>query len=189
MCKLGDKTFKKNELEIEQDMAREENQVSKIRELVKERNRLRGEINRIHQKAPAPKRRKLEDAYETGIEQADSLERQQQEKRKAHQEQEPQPPNKRRKTTDIRNLLQPKAGNTKPNCQDATQEHPETEGEQEQVPHTAGGEKTGHYPSSPCEDGVHCGEEVTVEMVNWEEAFQQHLEETRRIERERDKNK
>ena len=41
MCKLGDKTFKKNELEIEQDMAREENQVSKIRELVKERNKLR----------------------------------------------------------------------------------------------------------------------------------------------------
>ena len=38
MCKLDDKTFKKNELEIETDMAREEMQVSKIRDLIKERN-------------------------------------------------------------------------------------------------------------------------------------------------------
>ena len=35
MCKLGDKTFKKNEEEIETDMAREEIQVSKIRDLIR----------------------------------------------------------------------------------------------------------------------------------------------------------
>ena len=43
MCKLGDKTFKKNEQEIESDMAREESQVNKIRELIKERNKKRGQ--------------------------------------------------------------------------------------------------------------------------------------------------
>ena len=57
MCKLGDKTVKKNEAEIETDMAREEVQVSKIRELIKERNIKRGETSRIKQKPPATKRR------------------------------------------------------------------------------------------------------------------------------------
>jgi hypothetical protein len=38
---MGDKSFKKNEEEIEQDLAREEKQVSKIRDLVKERNKIR----------------------------------------------------------------------------------------------------------------------------------------------------
>ena len=61
MCKLGDKTFKKNEQEIERDMEREETQVGKIRELIKKRNKERGERSRIHQKAPGAKRRKLED--------------------------------------------------------------------------------------------------------------------------------
>ena len=46
MCKLGDKTFKKNEQEIESDMAREEAQVNKIRELIKERNKKRGQAQR-----------------------------------------------------------------------------------------------------------------------------------------------
>ena len=59
MCKLGDKTSKKNKQEIESDMAKEDAQVNKIRELNKERNKERGERHRIHQKAPAPKRRKL----------------------------------------------------------------------------------------------------------------------------------
>ena len=39
MCKLGDKNFKENEREIERDMEKEMIQVSKIRELIKERNR------------------------------------------------------------------------------------------------------------------------------------------------------
>ena len=60
ICKLGDKTFKKNEQEMNRDLEREELQVQKIRELKKERNRLRGESNRLHAKAPVPKRRKME---------------------------------------------------------------------------------------------------------------------------------
>ena len=44
--------------EVETDMAREENQVTKIRELVKERNKMRAQRQR---KAPASKRRKLDD--------------------------------------------------------------------------------------------------------------------------------
>ena len=70
MCKLGDKTFKKNKQEIESDMAREEAQVSKIRELIKERNKKRGQAQRPSKTAPAPKRRKLEDdVYEARQEQ------------------------------------------------------------------------------------------------------------------------
>ena len=66
MCKLGDKTFKKNEQEIESEMAREEAQVNKIRELIKERNKKRGQAQRSSKTAPAPKRRKLEnEEYET----------------------------------------------------------------------------------------------------------------------------
>ena len=105
MCKLGDKTFKKNEQEIETDIAREENQISKIRELIKERNRLRGERHRIHRKAPAPKRRKLVNkTYETRQESADLQEIQHQDKRRADKNHEPeaQPSTKRRKTADIR---------------------------------------------------------------------------------------
>ena len=64
MCKLGDKTFKKNEAKLETDMAREEIQVSKIRDLIKERNRQRAETNRIKQKPPAAKRRKLDEKKE-----------------------------------------------------------------------------------------------------------------------------
>jgi hypothetical protein len=58
MCKMGDKSFKKNEEDIEQDLAREEQQVSKIRDMVKERNKIRAETSRIHGAAPGPKRRK-----------------------------------------------------------------------------------------------------------------------------------
>jgi hypothetical protein len=58
MFKLGDNTFKKHEEEIESDILREESQVSKIRELIKKRNKEWGEKNRLHQKAPGAKRRK-----------------------------------------------------------------------------------------------------------------------------------
>ena len=109
-------------------MAREETQVSKIRELTKERNRLRGERHRIHQKAPAPKRRKLEnETYETRQESAALQEIQHQDKRKADKNHEPeaQPSTKRRKTADIRELFQAQADKNIPNCQDAIQEHQE----------------------------------------------------------------
>ena len=103
MCKLGDKTFKKNELEIETDMAREEMQVSKIRDLIKERNRQRGLTNRIKQKPPAAKRRKIDDKnYEEGQEQPKSPQEQpRQEKRKTDQELETQPMKKRKIYHDI----------------------------------------------------------------------------------------
>ena len=55
-CKLGDNAYKKYEKEIELEMANEEVQISKIREMIKERNR-----QRHHTKAPPPKRRKLGD--------------------------------------------------------------------------------------------------------------------------------
>ena len=39
MCQLGDKNFKQYEKEMDSDMAREEEQISKIRELIKRRTR------------------------------------------------------------------------------------------------------------------------------------------------------
>ena len=41
MCKLGDQTFKKNEVEMQTELAREETQVKQIRELKKVRNKER----------------------------------------------------------------------------------------------------------------------------------------------------
>ena len=38
MFKLGDKSYKKYEQEVENDMAKEEIQISKIRDLIKDRN-------------------------------------------------------------------------------------------------------------------------------------------------------
>ena len=66
MCKLGDQSFKKNEEEMMTELAREENQVKKIREMRKERNKDRADTNRIHGAAPGAKRRKInEEEYET----------------------------------------------------------------------------------------------------------------------------
>jgi hypothetical protein len=56
MCKLGDKSYKKYEKEVDNDLEKEEEQVGKIRELVKERNKLRAQNQR---RMPPPKRRKL----------------------------------------------------------------------------------------------------------------------------------
>jgi hypothetical protein len=175
MCKLGDKTFKKNEKEIEMDMAREDAQVGKIRELIKHRNKERGERHRIHQKAPGPKRRKLEDeTYVKGQEHQELPERQSQEKRKADKNTVPgpeaQPSTKRRKLVDIRTLLQAQIDKKA-----ITRELQEPEPQQELT------------QEAPAQDqpGVYYGEEQIVETVNWEEIFHQHLEETRRLERER----
>ena len=46
MCKLGDKNYKKYEQEVEKDLEKEEEQITKIRELVKERNKLRAQKQR-----------------------------------------------------------------------------------------------------------------------------------------------
>ena len=86
-------TSKKNEKEIESGMAREDAQVNKIRELIKERNKERGERHRIHQKAPAPKTRKIEnDTYETRQEQPSMEEGKTQEKIKADKNSGAKPP-------------------------------------------------------------------------------------------------
>ena len=56
-CKLGNKSYKKYEQEVDRNMEKEEGQITKIRELIKERNRTRVQNQR---KLPPPKRRKLE---------------------------------------------------------------------------------------------------------------------------------
>ena len=67
MCKLGDKNFKKYEQDVDRDMAREENQIGKIRELIKERNKKRAQRQR---REPTAKRRKTDSAtYVKGQEQ------------------------------------------------------------------------------------------------------------------------
>ena len=105
MCKLGDQSFKKNEQEIEKDLHREENQVRKIREMVKERNKKRAEIHRIHGAAPGAKRRKInENRYEVEQEKRENLEMHEPQKRK--EETPPTESKKRRLNQDIR-LKQP----------------------------------------------------------------------------------
>ena len=64
ICKLGDKNFKENELEISRDLEKEEMQVSRIRDLTKARNKLRGQNNRIQRKPPPAKRRKPNETEE-----------------------------------------------------------------------------------------------------------------------------
>ena len=64
-CKLGNKSYKKYEQEVDRNMEKEEGQITKIRELIKERNRTRAQNQR---KLPPPKRRKLEGGkYEQAI--------------------------------------------------------------------------------------------------------------------------
>ena len=179
-CKLGDRTFKKNEQDIESFMAREDAQVSKIRELIKERNKERGERHRIHQRAPASKRRKLEnETYETRQEQPNMEEGKAQEKRKADKNSEhgAEPSEKRMRLTDIRTLFKSQLDRTETAPQVGAQE------QQEQTQDTPAQDQ-------PAQDqpGTYYGEEETVELINWEEIFHKHLEETRRLDRKKDKN-
>ena len=102
-CKLGDKEYKAYEKEVQTDLQKEEQQVSKIRELVKERNRNRG-------RGPPAKRRKVEDdgmypEQESPTEQTDPTTKQ--EKRKPGEDIGPENKKKRRGENDIRNLLKP----------------------------------------------------------------------------------
>ena len=124
MCKLGDKNFKENEREIERDMEKEMIQVSKIRELIKERNRERGQTSRMQRKPPAAKRRKPDDKiYQES--QEDNLKRQEysgQEKRKAETENEPEPTKKRRPNMDVRELFLPKVDRNTSREQDSQEQ-------------------------------------------------------------------
>jgi hypothetical protein len=171
MCKLGDKTFKKHEQEMELDMAREETQVYKIRELIKARNKERGQ--RLNRKAPAAKRRKLDNEMHEARQDQQELEKSSQEKRKSDEshETDTQPP-KRMKTSDIRQFMQAERDKNTTSCLETPQEQfPEAEPAQEtppQEPH-----------------GVHLGEAIETELVDWESIFTQHLEETRRLEKEK----
>ena len=100
MCKLGDNTFKKHQQDMELDMARKETQVCKRRELIKARNKERGQRLRTNQIPPAAKRRKLDNEMHEAIQEQQELEKSSQEKRKADesQENEAQPAKKNKKT-------------------------------------------------------------------------------------------
>ena len=108
MCKLGDQSFKKNEEEMHNDLAREENQVKKIREMKKERNRERADISRIHGAAPGPKRRKItEEKYETEQKrETERVEKSEQEKRKESEPITPDNKKKRKLAHDIREMFE-----------------------------------------------------------------------------------
>ena len=86
MCKLGDKTFKKHELEMETDMAREDMQVSKIRDLIKE-----GTDTEARDTEPSknPKLQREDEARQEPS--ASPQEQPRQKKRKIDQNQETQP--------------------------------------------------------------------------------------------------
>ena len=146
-------------------------EVSKIRYLIKERNKHRGQRHRTQQKAPAAKRRKLNDKnYEARQEPSASPQEQpRQEKRKIHRNQETQPLKRRKTTPDIRKLFEAKEDKNNPKAEETRQEP------QEPLPEP----KQSH-------EGVNYGEEQAVEMVNWEEIFQNHIEETRRLEKVRE---
>ena len=175
MCKLGDKTFKKHEQEMELDMAREETQVYKIRELIKARNKERGQ--RLNRKDPAAKRRKLNNEMHETRQEQQELEKSSQEKRKSDESQEndAKPP-KRMKTSDIRQFMQAELDKNTTNDLETPQE--ET---QEQFPEA---EPTQEQPTQE-PHGVHLGEAKEAEIVDWESIFTKHLEETRRLETEK----
>ena len=185
MCKLGDKTFKKNEEEIETDLAKEEEQVRKIRGLRKERNKLRADTHRIHGAAPGAKRRKLEEeeyATEKDTTKTERMEKTTSSKRKDDDD-EPAQPNKKkmRPNRDIKEMLQSR---TLEKSRDALEESKEKEQEWGK-PLEVGSSVDTTPPEVPAtERHAQQGEEVTnCEMIDWESVFQKHLEETRELER------
>ena len=106
MCKLGDKSYKKYEQEVENDMAMEERQISKIRDLIKERNKTRAQTQR-QRKMPAPKRTKIDETHyepRKDKEQEERTTRGGEEKRELEDPAEA-PPAKRRANKDIREML------------------------------------------------------------------------------------
>ena len=168
-CKLGDKSYQKYEQEVDRDMEKEEGQVTKIRELIKERNRTRAQNQR---KLPPPKRRKLEGGkYEQATLEKQTPEKETREDHRRQEElQEGSPPTKRqdrRAQRDIREALGTiEKSRDKPSMQQdqpAQQEH-----EQEQ--------ETDSYGQEAAEG----------ELVDWATIFKAHMEETRRMNRERE---
>ena len=115
---------------------RKEGQISKIREVVKTRNR-----ERNPGRGPPAKKRKVTKGETSELEMED------------HQEDE----------NDIRNLLKPSA-KLKTMAEDQQVEEEKIEEEK----------------------SIYYGETETVELVDWEERFKKHLEETREIERQRE---
>ena len=150
-CKLGDKEFKKYEKEMTSELAKEEEQIGKIRQLVKARNR-----DRNTTKGPANKRRKLDETTYTSTKTSTDYPRVEAEKRK--QEESQGQAAKRSRTQDIREAFQPKDTNN--------EAAPNTTKEQTQA--------------------VHYGELEEVELIDWEEKFKAHQEETARINKERE---
>ena len=196
MCKMGDKSFKKNEEDIEQDLAREEQQVSKIRDLVKERNKIRAETSRIHGAAPGPKRRKTGmDSYEIEQERkTEKLEMQDSEKRKEREENPPLSPQKKKRkiSQNIKEIILKMHANEKIR-QEEQQESQDRDArartrsedaeQKEDKPLEVGSSVDTTPPEVPVmsKESRH----VQFEIINWEEIFHKHLEENREIERAR----
>ena len=99
MCKLGDAAYKKYEKETEQELAKEETIMSKIRQMRKDFNR------RTHQtRAPPPKRRKTgEDSYICEQEQQKKTSSPEKRRQEENPSTEPQPKKSRRE--DIREFM------------------------------------------------------------------------------------
>ena len=171
-CKLGDKSYKKYEQEIEKDMEKEEGQVSKIRELIKERNKNRAQKQR---KPPPPKRRKMEEGtYEPRQEnqqEKPAPEKETREVGRPQDQQEEAPPSKRQNRNNVQDIREAmeKARNTE---KPSTEPGPRPEEGQGQ------GEET-----RPGQEEQEVGAQS---LTNWEEIFRQHLEETRRMNKERE---
>ena len=105
-------------------------------------------------KAPPPKRRRMEEGFENTTTNQNPPEIEKPEKRK--QERQEHGPHAKKRKHNIRELFKRQAKDI----------ITETEPEKEKV------------------DNIFYGEEETVEMVNWEEMFKKHQEETSRLDRE-----
>ena len=158
-CKLGDKEYKLFEKELEKDIKKEESQVSKIRELVKARNR-----ERNPGRGPPTKRRKVTqgETYDLECDQQEEGEKRT-EKRKETEDVGPEARKKQRTANDIRNFL-----DTTSKQKPVPEEEPAVKDREEEAPE------------------IYYGETEQVELVDWEERFKKHQEETREMEKERE---
>ena len=145
----GDKAYKKDEKELEKEIEKEEEQVAKIRQLAKSRNKGRNQL-----KAPPPKRRRTEEGYENTTTNQNQSETEKTEKR--NQETQEHGPHAKKRKEDIRELFKRQEMAT-----DIIIE-----------------------PEQENDNNIFYGEEETVEIVNWEEIFKKHQEETSRLDRE-----
>ena len=107
MCKLGDGAYKKFEKETAAEMAKEESQISKIRILVKERNRQRHQT-----RAPPAKRRKTGEEEYTSEKDPEKISILVQVEKRKPEEMSAQDQAKRQRTGDIREFLQEKPRET-----------------------------------------------------------------------------